>query len=430
MVKLTHEEQAMLGGERGAAVQKAMELLVRYADALGAERFVETDNVAGVPGSSPQWVKDHFKADGGDYRAVFSRYDLDSDEVVDVPAMNAGMSCHLQGGMDPEHWAEMGMTADAHANFVADEREVAARGIQVMKTCTPYLAGNMQKFGEHCAWMESSAVVFCNSVVGGRTNTEGRESTSAAMLARRVPDWGFHQTDFRHGQHLVDVQVPVGDIFEWGMLGYFVGQAVGDAIPVIDGAVTGASLIRHKHFGAAAASSGGVELYHMVGVTPEAPSLEAAFGPRAPGERFVYDAAARRRTYETLNAVGSSRDVDFVMLGCPHASLEQIAEIAALLEGRRISASSALWVFTSRAVKRAAEAAGHAEVLRKAGALLMTDTCSSISQAAPKGTRVAALDSAKQVHYLPAIMNIEGWYGSTAECVDAACTGRWNGRLP
>jgi predicted aconitase len=118
------------------------------------------------------------------------------------------------------------------------------------------------------------------------------------------------------------------------------------------------------------------------------------------------------------------------MLGCPHASLDQIAEIAALIDGRRVSANSALWVFTSRAVKIAADAAGHTRALRDAGALLMTDTCSSISQVVPKGTKVAALDSAKQVHYLPAIMNLEGWYGTTAECVDAACTGRWNGRLP
>ena len=429
MVALTDPERAMLDGGQGAAVQKAMELLVRYADALGAERFVETNNVAGVPGSSPQWVKDCFKADGGDYRAVFSRYDLDSDEVVDVPVMNAN-SCHLQGGMDPEHWREMGMTEAAHDNFVADEIEVAAHGVQVMKTCTPYLAGNMPVRGEHCAWMESSAVVFCNAVVGARTNTEGRESTSAAMLAKRVPDWGFHRDDFRYGQHLIDVQVPVGDIFEWGMLGYFVGQAVQDAIPVIRGQVSGASLIRHKHFGAAAASSGGVELYHMVGITPEAPTLAAAFGPRKPARTFVYDAAARRRTYETLNAMGTSRDVDFVMLGCPHASLEQIAEIAGALEGRRVSVNSALWVFTSRAVKIAADTAGYTKTLRDAGALLMTDTCSSISQAVPKGTKVAALDSAKQVHYLPAIMNLEGWYGTTAECIDAACTGRWNGRLP
>ena len=428
MVALSDAERAMLDGAQGPAVQKAMDLLVRYAEALGAEDFVETNNVAGVPGSSPQWVKDYYAADGGDYRAVFSRFDLDSDEVVDVPRMNA-FSCHLQGGMDPELWREQGMSEEAYANFAGDEAETAAHGVQILKTCTPYIAGNVPVMGEHCAWMESSAVVFCNSVIGGRTNCEGRESTSAAMLAKRIPNWGFHRDEYRKGPHLVDVQVPVGDVFEWGMLGYFVGGAVEDTIPVIEGRISDASLIRHKHFGAAAASSGGVEMYHMVGVTPEAPTREVAFGGETRGERFVYDAAARREVYETLNSVGQSTDVDYVMLGCPHYSIEQIAEAARLLEGRKVHENSALWIFTSRAVKATAEANGYVETIRKAGGLLMTDTCSAISQAVPKGTRVAALDSAKQVHYLPAMMGIEGWYGTTVECIDAACTGKWQGRL-
>jgi len=428
MVQLSDAEKAMLDGESGAATRKAMELLVRYADALGAERFVETNNVAGVPGSAPQWVKDYYAADGGDYRAVFSRFDLDSDEVVDVPRMNA-FSCHLQGGMDPVLWEEQGMSEAAHDNFVADEAEVAAHGIQILKTCTPYLAGNVPVMGEHCAWMESSAVVFANSVIGARTNCEGRESTSAAMLAKRIPDWGFHTDDFRLGQHHVAVEVPVDSIFEWGMLGYFVGDAVQDTIPVITGDVSEASLIRHKHFGAAAASSGGVEMYHIVGITPEAPTIERAFGGATRGERFVYDAAARRRTYETLNSVGTSTDVDYVMLGCPHYSIEQIAQACALIEGRRVHENCALWVFTSRAVKATADANGYTKILRDAGAYLMTDTCSAISQAVPKGTKVAALDSAKQTHYLPAMLGIEGWYGTTAECIDAACTGTWKGRL-
>jgi predicted aconitase len=429
MVALTDTEKAMLDGASGMAVASAMDLLVRYADALGAERFVETTNVAGVPGSSPAWVKEHYAADGGDYRAVFCRFDLDADSVFDVPAMSAN-ACHLQGGMDPELWREQGMSEAAHANFLADSADVAAHGIALLKTCTPYLAGNMPVMGEHCAWMESSAVVFANSVVGARTNCEGRESTSAAMLARRIPDWGFHRDDFRRGQHHVSVEVPVDSLFEWGMLGYFVGDCVQDSIPVITGALDAPSLIRHKHFGAAAASSGGVEMYHMVGITPEAPNLAAAFGGDMRGERFVYDAAARARIYETLNSVGARRDVDFVMLGCPHAAIEQVAEAAALLAGRHVHANCALWMFTSRAVKAQADAAGYTRALRDAGALLMTDTCSAISQAVPAGTRVVALDSAKQVHYLPAMLGLQGWYGTTAQCIDAACTGKWEGRLP
>jgi len=428
MVRLTTEEKAMLDGEHGAAVQKAMDLLIRYADALGAEAFVETDNVAGVPGSAAPWIKEYYKADGGDYRAVFSRFDLDSDEVVDVPRMNA-YSCHLQGGMDPQLWAEQGMSSEAFDNFASDEAEVAAHGIQLLKTCTPYIAGNLPVMGEHCAWMESSAVVFCNSVIGARTNTEGRESTSAAMLAKRIPDWGFHRSEHRLGQHKVNVQVPVDDIFDWGMLGYFVGEKVQDEIPVLTGAIANPSLVRHKHFGAAAASSGGVEMYHMVGITPEAPNEEAAFGRNLPEQILVYDAAERARIYETLNSVGTCSDVDFVMLGCPHYSIEQIAQAAHLIEGRKVHENSALWIFTSRAVKTIADANGYTRTLRDAGALLMTDTCSAISQAVPKGTKVAALDSAKQVHYLPAIMGIEGWYGTTAQCIDTACTGKWSGTL-
>lgn len=428
MVKLSGEEQAMLDGAQGPAVRKAMELLVRYADALGAEDFVETNNVAGVPGSASPWMKQYYAKEGGDYRAVFSRFDLDSDDVVDVPLMNA-FSCHLQGGMDPELWREQGMSEEAHANFRYDEEQVAAHGIQLLKTCTPYIAGNVPVMGEHCAWMESSAVVFCNSVIGGRTNCEGRESTSAAMLAKRIPNWGFHRPEFRLGQHSIEVAVPVDDVFEWGMLGYFTGAAVQDTIPVLHGRIASPSLIRHKHFGAAAASSGGVEMYHMLGITPEAPSLEAAFGGAPRGEHFVYDAAQRRRIHETLNSVGDSEDVDFVMLGCPHYSIEQIAQVARLIEGRTVHENSNLWIFTSRAVKATADACGHTAILRAAGAYLMTDTCSAISQAVPPGTRVAAFDSAKQTHYLPAMMGIEGWYGTTAQCIDAACSGKWKGGL-
>jgi predicted aconitase len=427
-MRLSEEEKAMRDGAHGQAVAKAMNLLIRYGEALGAEDFVYTNNIAGVPGSSPKWVKDYYAADGGDYRAVFSRFDLDSDEVVDVPRIN-GFACHLQGGMDPELWREQGMTAEAFVNFQADEREVAGHGIQVLKTCTPYLAGNVPVMGEHCAWMESSAVVFCNSVIGGRTNCEGRESTSAAMLANRIPNWGFHKDDFRKGQHLIEVQAPVDSIFEWGLLGYYTGGAVEDAIPVLDGAIADPALIKHKHFGAAAASSGGVEMYHMASITPEAPSVEAAFGGPARGERFTYGPRERRETYERLNSVGESRDVDYVMLGCPHYSADQLADAARMLEGRTVHPNSALWIFTSRAVKATAEASGSADVIRGAGAKLMTDTCSAISQAVPPGTKVAAFDSAKQTHYLPAIMGIEGWFGTTQECIDAACSGRWEGRL-
>ena len=426
---LTDDEKAMLDGERGPAHGKAMQLLVRYAEALGAERFVDVTNVAGVPGSATPFLQQYYQCRGDGYDVIFSRFDLDSDEVVAVPRMSVH-ACHLQGGVDPENWPVLGAKPEHAALSRDSEAAAAAREVRILKTCTPYLAGNVPARGEHCAWMESSAVVYCNSVLGARTNTEGRESTSAAMLTGKIPDWGFHCDEYRLGTHHIEVDVEVASLMDWGMLGYFVGEQVQERIPVLTGKLTGPDLIRHKHFGAAAASSGGVEMYHLVGITPEAPTLEAAFGPNRPVETLTYGVAERRRVYEVLNANGKDANVDYVMLGCPHASLEQLREIGGQLDGKRISANCNLWVFTSRAVRSVADREGLTEVIRRAGGHLLTDTCSAIGQALPPGTRVAALDSAKQVHYLPAIMGIEAWFGSTRDCIDAALTGRWSGRGP
>jgi predicted aconitase len=433
-VKLTDAEKAMLDGVEGPARQRAMDLLVRYGEALGAERLLECDNVAGVPGSSSRFVADYYKARAEQagaslYETVFSLFDLDADEVVPVPKVTAN-SCHLQGGIDPVLWREQGASEAAVAHQNQDEAAVVDLGIKVLKTCTPYLAGNEPRQGEHCAWMESSAVVFCNSVLGARTNTEGRESTSAAMLTKRIPDFALHQERCRRANHLIEVEAPVSSVYDWGMLGYFVGEQVEEDIPVITGAVFDPQVIKHKHFGAAAASSGGIELYHMVGITPEAPSLEAALGGNTPRHSFRYGAAERRATWEALNSNGRDQDVDYVMLGCPHAALEQVEEAARMLEGRKLSPNCRLWVFTSRVVKLQADARGLTKAITDAGGLVMTDTCSAIGQVLPPHTKVVALDSAKQAHYLPAIMGIQAWFGTTAECIGAALTGRWDGAPP
>jgi predicted aconitase len=267
-------------------------------------------------------------------------------------------------------------------------------------------------------------------VLGARTNTEGRESTSAAMLTGRIPDWGLHRVENRVGTHKVVVEVPVDSVMDWGMLGYFVGDVVQERIPVVTGAVNEPEIVRLKHFGAAASSSGGVEMYHIVGTTPEAESEETAFGAHRPIETFRYGKAEQRRVYDQLNANARDTAVDYVMLGCPHAALEQLEEAARLLDGRKVHPGSSLWIFTSRAVRDAADRKGYTKAIIGAGGVVMTDTCSAFAQAIPPGTKVAALDSAKQAHYLPAILGIQAWFGSTRDCIEAAISGRWNGECP
>jgi predicted aconitase len=221
-----------------------MELLVRYADALGAERFVDTRNVAGVPGSASPFLQNYYKdKNAGGLDAIFSHFDLDSDELVDVPQAVVP-TYHLQGGADPEGWQTLGVKVEIFRNYQEREAFAARHDVGILKTCTPYLAGNVPAPGEHLAWMESSAVIYANSVLGARTNTEGRESTSAAMLTGKIPDWGLHQTELRYGTHRIDVEIPVESVMDWGMLGYYAGEMVQERIPVIAGRYSRPEIVR------------------------------------------------------------------------------------------------------------------------------------------------------------------------------------------
>lgn len=429
-MKLTPDEQAMRDGRDGDAVAAAMDLLIRYGEALGAERFVDTKNVAGTVSASTPFMRD-FALQKGGMDAVFSEFNLDTDRVLEIPPAKV-FSTHLQLGFDSRQGPLMGVSEEVIRFYNQGEAYTARMGVQLGNTCTPYQIGNVPTRGEHCAWMESSAVIYCNSVLGARTNTEGRESTGSAMLTGKIPYWGYHLDENRRGTHRVRLEIDIESTFEWGLLGYYIGDIVQERVPVVtarDGRFKDVpNLQRLKHFGAAASSSGGVEMYHLVGVTPEAMTEEQAFGGNRIQGELRFGEAERRATWEKLNATATDREVDYVMLGCPHYTLEQIWEAAKLLEGRKVSENSALWIFTPRAIKSLADQNGYTKIIEDAGAHLLSDSCSAMSRAMPRGTKVVALDSAKHAHYLPAIMGIQAWFGTTAECIDAACTGKWNGR--
>jgi len=426
-MQLTDDEKAMRDGRDGRAVARAMDLLTRYGEALGAERLVETRNVTGTVTATTPFMRDFAEQRGG-MDAVFSEFSLDSDEVVEIPRVKTFTS-HLQLGFDPNEPERMGISEETVTFYRKSEAFAGRMGVQLMNTCTPYQVGNVPTRGEHCAWMESSAVIYCNGVLGARTNTEGRESVGAAMLTSRIPYWGYHLDENRLGTHRIELDVPVESTADWGMLGYYVGEVVQDKVPVVDGVRAVPNLQRLKHFGAAAASSGGVEMYHLVGITPEANTFEQAIGKRRAVPTLRYGAAERRAVYERLNANGNRTEVDYVMLGCPHYTIEQIWEASVLLEGRRVHENCELWIFTPRAIKTLADQNGYTKIIEDAGGHIFSDSCSAMSRAVPKDTRVVAMDSAKQAHYLPAILGVEAWFGSTADCIDAACSGRWDGRL-
>ncbi len=422
-MRLTDDEKAMLDGAEGSAVAAAMDLLVRYGEALGADALCDIRNVAGTM-TQPSPVKASLVREGG-WDKAFSVINLDSDDDFEIPHMRVP-TCQLQQGLGDD---ARGITAypPTMIELQTDaESFYGDHGVNILATCTPYQVGNLPVRGEHCAWMESSAVVYANSVLGARTNCEGTASTGAASLTGKIPCWGNHLAENRFGTHLIEAEVPVDGFLEWGMLGYFVGEVVQENRPVVTGSLRQPDLADLKHFGAATASSGGVEIYHIPGITPEAPTVAAAFGGVVP-DPIGYGPSERRSVYETLNSQGDRTDVDFVLLGCPHASLDQLAAVAKALDGKTLTTE--LWIMTPRALRSVADRNGYTEIIRHAGGRVLTDSCPAMSKSAPDGTRVFATDSAKQAHYLPAILGIEAWFGTLEDCVDAAVTGTWRGEL-
>jgi predicted aconitase len=294
--------------------------------------------------------------------------------------------------MDIENWQDLGIPAE-FADKQSQVIEAFARmNVITTCTCTPYLVGNVPHFGEHIAWAESSAVCYANSVLGARTNREGGPSALAAALTGRTPAYGMHLIGNRRPDITFEVKADLIDNDDFGALGKVMGEELqlssGTSIPYIQG-IARASLEQLKSFSASLATYGGAALFHMQGITPEASSCAP------PGDAVVIGAE------ELLAAKGglttsSTREADFVSLGCPHLSIKEIARIAELLEGRQVVKE--FWITTARPTKQIADRMGYTAVIEASGAKFAADTCCVV---APIKGRFTALvtDSAKACYY-------------------------------
>ncbi len=369
---LTREEEGMLAGLQGRATRKAMQILVALGKIYDAKRLVKVSSVQ-VSGVS-------YKNLGDAGLEFLEELAEDGRARVKTTLNPAGMSL--------TDWKSLGI--DGH--FAKKQLEVIdaykGLGLEISCTCTPYLAGNEPRFGEHIAWGESSAVAYANSVLGARTNREGGPSALAASLTGRTPLYGLHIRDNRAPTHTVDVEAPLDSPEDFSAMGYFIGKSVKDGIPRFRG-VRRASLEELKTLSAALASSGGVAMFHISGVTPESDLR----GRRT--ERLKFTSRELAETQAMLNDTGTP---DFVSVGCPHCSLGELATLARLLKGRRVRRE--FWVCCSREVKRQSDEAGYSQWIKASGAKFAADTCMVVAPIEDMGYRVVATNSAKACHYL------------------------------
>jgi hypothetical protein len=389
----------MLDGEEGYAVRKSMEILVALGDIYGAESLIKVGSVQ-VAG-----VSYHNLGDAG----LEFLNELAKDGKVKV------LTTLNPAGMDLENWRQLGISEEfaEKQNLVIDA--FRKMGILISCTCTPYLIGNLPRYGEHIAWSESSAVTFANSVIGARTNREGGPSALAAAFVGKTPCYGLHLNENRAPDIHVQVNAKLAKLSDWGALGYSIGKKAENKIPYITG-IKDAELDELKSFCASVVTYGSKPLFYMKGITPASES----YSP--PQETVTIEDKDLKEAYENIN--DEVTDIDFVCVGCPHCSIKEIAQIAELLKDKRIAANTELWVATSRTAKQLADKRGYTEIIELAGGKFACDTCMAV---APLKGRFKALatTSAKGCFYSRQ-NNMKTKMGGLDECIEAAVTGKWS----
>ena len=380
-MKLTPEEQSMLDGSQGYAAQKAMQILTALGKIYGAERLIPITS-AQISGVS--------YANLGEAGLQFL------SEMAEGGGRARVLTTLNPAGMDIENWQVLGISPEFAENQTRVLDAFARMNVITTASCTPYLIGNTPHFGEHIAWAESSAVCYANSVLGARSNREGGPSALAAALTGRTPAYGYHLDAHRQPALTIEVQTPLDENSDFGALGKVIGDKLqnwqGRRVPFIRG-VESASVENLKSFGASVATYGGVAMFHMAGITPEAGHVAP------PKEVIPVSGAEIRQAREAMIDISSASEVDFVSLGCPHLSIKEIARIAELLAGKQVTKE--FWITTARPTKKIADMMGYTAVIEAAGAKFAADTCCVV---APIEGRFNALatDSAKACYYAAA----------------------------
>lgn len=407
---LTDNDRAKLRGDHGPATKMAMSILVRMAEVSGAQELLD---ITGAHIDSTVYI--------GDAGLEFAERLAGMGAQVAVPTtLNVS-------GLDEHHWQEWAVPNEwarqAYRQMVAYQ----SMGTIPTWTCAPYQTEMKPSFGQQIAWGESNAIVFANSVLGARTERYPDLFDICCAITGRAPAIGLHLTENRMGKLLLQLKdIPEAlqrsdDFFP--VLGQFMGKVALDHIPVIEGMSVTPNEDQLKALGAASASSGSVAMFHMVGVTPEAPTRDAAFQGKEPEQTIVVTMDELRQARRELTHTDSDR-LDMVVLGSPHFSLAEFKYLAPLVQGKRKHPDVKFLVTSSRAMAQLARQAGYLDVLQAFGAQLTVDTCILTTPMLPAEIQNLMTNSAKFAYYSPGLLGKQITFGSLKDCVESAVEGK------
>lgn len=408
-IELSPLDQAMLNGEHGAAAAIAMKILAAFSSAVGAPKLID---IAGAHidgclyhGQASLDFVERLIEGGGRVKVPTTlnvgSFDLIHPTLVKMPEREAHparqlMKAHLELGCQPTF------------------------------TCAPYQTRFRPRFGEQIAWGESNAIVFANSVIGARTNRYGDFIDLCCAMTGRAPAWGLHLSENRRGQVLFKLDRLEGEPSDaiFVGVGLVVGERSGDRIPVIEGLPRPRDEDQLKALGAAAATTGSVALFHAVGITPEAGTIDEAFGRRSPEETIAVSRADIDHALARLSSAPDGSPISAVSLGTPHFSYEEWMRFLPLLRSIAPVQGIPIYVNTGRATLKKLLDDGELEGTQAFNLVPVADTCTYVTSILERLDGIVMTNSGKWAHYAPGNIGVTVTFGDMEDCIRSAAVGQ------
>ena len=405
---LTDEEKKMYQGEYGPGTQKAITMLIEYGEVWGAERMVKVHNAhTGVTGG--KWAEEMLE--GVEHVRAFTTTHAGQAGAV-------GRALGLKDEFCRQAEEEQKKTLEL----------IIPKGFNTVMSCAPYMVGNVPTAGRAFSWPGSQGIIVANSVFGARGNRDAMPASMSSAITGVTPDMLLMQKQNRYAQvhfKLEGLDMENFTEADYGAIGYYIGAAAGTKKVVVEGVPENVSFDMLKFLMSPQPVSGAVAICHVVGVTPEAPTLEEALGNKKPEETIKIGQKEYREGWESLHSAKKD-DVEIVFFGCPHLNIAEIGKVVRLLEGKKIAGGVRLFIATSPQVYALAESMGHIGTIEKAGGVVVSGIC---IQGFPypqlkEPASTAATNSARAASYqIRRGINVQ--YGSFEDCINAALTGKW-----
>lgn len=377
---LDHFQKELLEGERGEVLSLSLKTLVDYGTAFKAKRLVpiKSAHLAGSFGAISY----------GAYYRILDRMLKEASRVKVPTTINPR----------PGHDATL-LNRIAFRKQNALDCKMMALGVTPNYSCACYEQDNIPAAGDVLAWSESSAVVFANSVRGARTNRNSVLIDLCSALTGYTPEFGYLLDENRLGNVAVRLKI---DRMDASALGFIIGQKIVNRVPVIEH--YNFSRTDLKNMGAAMAAAGGIALFHVEGLTPEAPDMKAVFAGREPASVITI-------TQQDIDSLRTPHpeQAELIVFGCPHLTFDEAAALSAKLAGRRLKKT--VWICMLPNEKLKFEKTDHYSTLDTAHVRLYSH-CPLSALTVQLRRKKVLTPSGKLFYYLEGAE-----YGTTKDCI-------------